>query len=1437
MKKQVMQKVLSFILAVVMVMGVITTVPMTVMGAEDSTWEDEVRIINSIITKYELNIPLYTNYSTSWPPPAQWDKIVRYRNYYGSGYFIEELYLSNMNITGPLDVSGLTHLVSLKISNNEITSLTLPYRTHEYYYLGYLDCNNNELTELPKLPDKLDHLECSSNKLTELPKLPDNLRYLGCSNNALKVLPSLPSGLVWLYCSNTQIEKLPNLPETLTQLYCSKNNIAYLPTLPDSLYELDVTSNALTRLPTLPPLISYLRCGNNKLTEIPNLRNDYMLALYCNDNQLEKLPKLPDKMGTFHCSNNLLTEIPNIPDDLENFYCYSNKLTELPSLENTKLKELDCRWNQLKSLPELPSSLWTLYCQNNQLTSLPVLPSKLDTINCSSNQLTELPILPSSLWSLDCSLNALTKLPDILPSSLWFLNCNFNQLTELPYLSNLSSLSCSYNNLTSIDVSNAKRLYSLSCKNNPIEHLKLSGEYEMNVVRRPQDGGTVMLTEYNDWRNNYVKLTAIPAEGYIFDEWSWSELIPGAVVDNDSVAFNLPPNSMTVYADFEEIDFLDSISVTTKPDKISYKQGESLDLAGMIVTATYSNGHQSRQKTVTGYDTNPANGSELWTMGKNTITVSYSSGGITRTDSFIIEVRPSEPYLNIVNVEGGEYYLNSTKSGSYPPGTQIECIFSAKQGYIFEGWEVSGAEFIKGEFIGAIDGYKLPMIYFVMPNNDVTVEPVVRRESYYYSRHAMSDGKIDVGGTVSGTPGGQINVGATITANAEAGLDYKFDKWTVKDVNGNILNPDFLIGKESLPTISFKMPEYDVYLYANFKVDDKPLEFEISIYPDPMRWGLYDYEESHLYESAEFLKALINLASNCETVVELALLVSGLIPPTAIAVFSIIIIGTAVEQSLEYIVDQITALLLICESYIYNDQIWTSPTKLYIRYKNPNQTSRYGVLNITLPSDMCFGPTVNVIYPGASVSKNGKTLTLPVYQYSPTGDGWIPISGSSNSLGYGLSIYPTKESFNYDYDEELEYPSNILSSFKYNDIYIQGNTKTIYSTSTVNILKEKYTIGSKPPEFLYDKMYASFACPVDLLIYDSNGELLAKVANYDENVVEIDGLVAYADGETKYISIPHDKLADFRIKLAATDDGTMDVLAYDFIGGDISSLTMFNEVPLTKGDIFETEMKDGLFRLFKTENGEPSNATEINFDVHMKIVTNGDGTQTVWFTYFENGEIKTDSMTVNVKTPVDPPKDDKSKKENGNSGALTPPPPIISIANPDSGSNMIIAVPPESAAVIPAGSTAPLTAEQPAETVNKNDPTDEPPTVKPAAETQSEAAKPYISDSREDTAVSLPDTETAKPQNSGAPAEESYEGPAAAAAAESGETIRENAAPLAGFTPDATATIAERSAEPEPQKDNPKTGDNIAIFALVILFAALALGKKKKRGNDIYENK
>jgi len=81
---------------------------------------------------------------------------------------------------------------------------------------------------------------------------------------------------------------------------------------------------------------------------------------------------------------------------------------------------------------------------------------------------------------------------------------------------------------------------------------------------------------------------------------------------------------------------LSSISITTQPSKTSYYKGDTLDLSGMVVKATFNSG--ATEDITSLCTTSPASGATLSTLGTQTVTVSYTENGVTKTASFTVTV-------------------------------------------------------------------------------------------------------------------------------------------------------------------------------------------------------------------------------------------------------------------------------------------------------------------------------------------------------------------------------------------------------------------------------------------------------------------------------------------------------------------------------------------------------------------------------------------------------------------------------------------------------------------------------------------------------------------------------------------------------------------------------------------------------------------------------
>jgi len=143
--------------------------------------------------------------------------------------------------------------------------------------------------------------------------------------------------------------------------------------------------------------------------------------------------------------------------------------------------------------------------------------------------------------------------------------------------------------------------------------------------------GMVVKVKFSDNTEKDItsECTLSPAAGTVIYEnttkidisWEWNEL--GAAI---AYSAEQPVTVQRV---------LSSIAVTTQPTKTTYYKNETLNLAGMVVKGTFNSGTTA---VVTGWTTSPANGVALSILGTQTVTVSYTENGVTKTATFTVQV-------------------------------------------------------------------------------------------------------------------------------------------------------------------------------------------------------------------------------------------------------------------------------------------------------------------------------------------------------------------------------------------------------------------------------------------------------------------------------------------------------------------------------------------------------------------------------------------------------------------------------------------------------------------------------------------------------------------------------------------------------------------------------------------------------------------------------
>ena len=405
-----------------------------------------------------------------------------------------------------------------------------------------------------------------------------NLTNLNCGSNYTleKLDVSKNTKLTNLDCSFTQLTNLDvSKNPALTELNCSSNKLT----------SLDVRNN---------PALKDLYCGSNKLTSLDVRNNPALTELDCNQNGLTSLDVSKNtKLTYLDCNNTKLTnlDVSNNPA-LTKLRCFTNELKELSLTNNPALTDLDCRYNNLSNL------------------------------NVSGN---------TALKELSCEGNKLTSLDVRNNPALTSLSCFTNELTSLDVSNNpaLTSLSCHVNKLTSLDVSNNPALTKLNCNYNPLASVKLINKNYEQVDLSPITY-TVEVAKRSE--NLFNKLPQEFDKGKIIGE------VTGASIESDEFTWDGKANTITFkYQLCENPNEVVNAAITveimeveTQP-KLSYTEGEKLDLTELVVTLTDNKGPIKGLKKHVKFKDFKANGIKIDQVNGTALTLADSGKKIKLT--------------------------------------------------------------------------------------------------------------------------------------------------------------------------------------------------------------------------------------------------------------------------------------------------------------------------------------------------------------------------------------------------------------------------------------------------------------------------------------------------------------------------------------------------------------------------------------------------------------------------------------------------------------------------------------------------------------------------------------------------------------------------------------------------------------------------------------
>ncbi len=307
------------VLLVTLIIFLMSTFKITAFAAEDVSGyvAADIAAINNIIETNGLQ-----GYEKD--SPSTWDFVKFWKTDTSGKKYIFNLNLDKKELTGTLDVSGLSGLTYLKCEKNNLTGLNVSGLTK----IESIQCSQNMISSLDVTGlTTLDTLQCSYNSLEMLDVSGlTNLEDFRCfENNDLTKIEGLQdcTSLELFSCGSCKLEKLDVTPLTnLKELNCDSMNMTELIGLTDK-------AN-----------LGRINCSGNKLEQLDVSGCVNLNTVFCNHNNLSEIKGLKDctALATFRCHKNNLKalDLSSFPDSC-NLKMDNNNLTEV-ALKNGTLK-------------------------------------------------------------------------------------------------------------------------------------------------------------------------------------------------------------------------------------------------------------------------------------------------------------------------------------------------------------------------------------------------------------------------------------------------------------------------------------------------------------------------------------------------------------------------------------------------------------------------------------------------------------------------------------------------------------------------------------------------------------------------------------------------------------------------------------------------------------------------------------------------------------------------------------------------------------------------------------------------------------------------------------------------------------------------------------------------------------------------------------------
>ena len=226
-----------------------------------------------------------------------------------------EIYIVNFTLISP-------QVTNISIINNKINKI---FNLEVLSNLVFIDLSQNNITEIPPLPENLLTFIATHNKIKQIRNLNAKLRDLNLSNNLITEMTNVPLTIESINISRNQIKIVDLSPFERLKVFKAYNNVIeiIIGPLASDIEVFDVFNNFLQQIPDIGNKIKEMDLSNNDFKILPKFGTGMLERIDITKNPLINLSD-DDMQMLFDINrlNNSLIVICDqfdMPDNIKNF--------------------------------------------------------------------------------------------------------------------------------------------------------------------------------------------------------------------------------------------------------------------------------------------------------------------------------------------------------------------------------------------------------------------------------------------------------------------------------------------------------------------------------------------------------------------------------------------------------------------------------------------------------------------------------------------------------------------------------------------------------------------------------------------------------------------------------------------------------------------------------------------------------------------------------------------------------------------------------------------------------------------------------------------------------------------------------------------------------------------------------------------------------------